>query len=56
VTVGTAGALQLRVDGAAVGTWTVDTGRADHGSLQLGDNDPRTATLHFDRVVVTAGG
>jgi alpha-tubulin suppressor-like RCC1 family protein len=49
------GTLQLRVNGETVGTWTVNTGAGEFSRVQLGDNDPRTATVNWDHLVVTAG-
>jgi hypothetical protein len=52
-TIGTSGSLSLRVDGVVVGTWNVNTGTSPVTAVQMGDNDPRTATVHWDALVVT---
>jgi alpha-tubulin suppressor-like RCC1 family protein len=52
---GTSGQLQLRVNDATVGTWATDTGTSPLSRVQVGDNDPRTATVNWDDVVVTSG-
>jgi len=51
--IGTAGSLSLRVNGATVGTWGTNTGTAAVSSVQLGDNDARTATVTWDALTVT---
>ena len=52
-TIGTAGSLSLRVDGVQVGTWAANTGTSAIAVLQIGDNDPRTATANWDAALVT---
>ncbi|MCU1361457.1 MAG: domain containing protein [Ilumatobacteraceae bacterium] len=52
-TIGTTGSLSLRVDGVTVGTWAANTGTSPVASVQLGDNDARTATANWDALVVT---
>jgi hypothetical protein len=52
---GTAGQLQLRVNGVAAGTWATNTGTSPLARIQVGDNDARTATVNWDNLVVTSG-
>ncbi|MGE3587483.1 MAG: hypothetical protein AB7L17_07145 [Ilumatobacteraceae bacterium] len=52
---GTTGQLQLRVNGTTVGTWNTNTGTSPVARIQVGDNDPRTATVNWDDLVVTPG-
>ena len=51
---GASGSLSLRVDGATVGSWTANTGTTSVATVQLGDNEARTATVHWDALTVTA--
>ncbi len=46
--VGASGSLSLRVDGATVGSWTTNTGTTSVATVQLGDNEARTATVNWD--------
>ncbi|MBI5087597.1 MAG: hypothetical protein HZB15_01640 [Actinobacteria bacterium] len=55
VSVATAGSLELRVNGTTVGTWSANTGTSPLARIQVGDNDPRTATVNWDDLVVTPG-
>jgi len=53
-TVGTAGTLQVKVNGTSVlGPWTTDLGTAAIGTVQVGDDSATTATLSVDDVQVT---
>ena len=52
---GTSGQLSLRVNGLVRGTWATNTGTSPVARVQVGDNDPRTATVNWDALVVTAG-
>ena len=51
-TIGAQGSLSLVVDGVTVGSWTANTGTSPFAAVQIGDNDPRTATVNWDRLVV----
>jgi hypothetical protein len=55
VSVASAGQLQLRLNGTAIGTWNANTGTSPLARIQVGDNDPRTATVNWDDLVVTPG-
>jgi hypothetical protein len=53
-TVGTAGTLQVEVNGTSVlGSWTADLGTTAIGTIQVGDDSATTATVSVDDVRVT---
>ncbi|MCI3948436.1 MAG: domain containing protein [Acidimicrobiales bacterium] len=53
-TVGTAGTLQVEVNGTSVlGPWTADLGTTAIGTIQVGDDSATTATVSVDDVRVT---
>jgi hypothetical protein len=52
--VGTSGALQLSLDGAVRGSWTVNNGTTSIGAVQFGDDTAKTFTANVDDVTVVA--
>lgn len=52
-TTGSSGTWQIALNGTSVGSWTAGNGATDFGRVQIGDSDPRTATLNVDDVLVT---
>jgi len=51
---GPSGSWQIALNGVSAGSWSASNGTADFGRIQIGDADPRTATLNLDDVLVTA--
>ncbi len=52
---GASGTITLALGGTPLGAWTANVGTQPITQIQLGDNDPRTATVNWDSLSVTAG-
>lgn len=52
---GASGSIALELGGVPLGSWAANLGTQPITQIQLGDNDPRTATVNWDSVSVTPG-